>query len=124
MRTEKQKVLVVSHDTADRSTCVSAILPLGCHVLEAQDGQQGYEKFVREGAHLVISADEMPGLTGVEMVKKIRQKDSEVPVLLLSGGTSDHLEDEVTRLGGCKVLTKPFFPRQLRSVVEAALPRE
>lgn len=123
MRTNRQKVLVVDHDTNSRSTCVSAIMSLGCHIVEAQDGQQGYERFLKEEPHLVISADSMPGLSGVEMVRKIRQKDREVPVLLLSAGTSDDLEREATKLGSCKVLTRPFYPRQFRAFVEAALPR-
>ncbi len=123
MKTNRQKVLLVDHDTTSRRTCVSAILSLGCDILEAHDGWQGYESFVREEPHLVISADIMPGMSGVEMIRKIRQKDRDVPVLLLGGGASDDLEREATELGSCKVLTRPFYPRQFRSVVEAALPR-
>lgn len=123
MKTTRQKVLLVDHDTNSRSSCVSAILSLGCHILEARDGQQGYERFVEEEPHLVISADSMPGLDGVELVRKIRQRDKDVPVLLLSAETSDDLEREATELGSCKVLTRPFYPRQFRSFVEAALPR-
>ena len=115
--------MIVDGDTDSRSTCVSAIICLGCHILEAEDGQEGYERFVEEEPHLVISADHMPGLSGLEMVKKIRLKDKDVPVLFLSGANSDHLEQEAMKLGSCKVLLKPFYPRQFRSVVEAALPR-
>ncbi len=124
MKTTRQKVLLVDHDKNSRSSCVSAIVSLGCHILEALDGQQGYEKFVEEEPHLVISAHSMPGLNGVEMVRKIRQRDKDVPVLLLSAETSDALERKATKLGSCKVLTRPFYPRQFRSFVEAALPRD
>ena len=122
MRTNRRKILVVDHDTNFRTACVSALLPLGCHILEAQDGQQGYERFVQEGADLVISADHLPGLTGIEMVRKIRQTDKEVMVLLLKRDRSDDLEGEAINLGSCRVLTKPLYPRQFRSLVEAALP--
>jgi DNA-binding response OmpR family regulator len=123
MGRKEQKVLVVDHDADARTTCVSAIASLGCHILQAHDGEQGYEKFLKETVHLVISADRMPGLTGIEMVRKIREKDLEVPILLLSGETSGQLQAEVKELGGCSVLTRPFYPWQFRSVVEAALPR-
>ena len=123
MRTDQQKILVVDHDTNSRAAYVSAIVPLGCLILEAQDGQQGYEKFRAEGADLIVSADAMPGLTGVEMVRKIRETDEEVPVLFLKRDGSGDLEDEAGELGNCKVLKEPFYPRQFRFLVEAALNR-
>lgn len=119
--TKRHRILVVDDDTKSRSALVSAILSLGYCILEAPDGQQGYEKFRAEHADLVVSADAMPGFSGVEMVRKIRETDSEVPVLFLKRNGLDALEDEAGRLGNCKVLREPFYPRQFRSFVEAAL---
>ncbi len=121
MRTRTYKILVVDADAESRAACVSAILPLGCVILEAPDAQQGYEKFVKEGADLVISADRLPLSSGVEMVRRIRQSDTSVPVLLLRRNGADDLEDEVVSLGNCKVVVRPLYPRQFRSLVEAAL---
>jgi two-component system response regulator AtoC len=121
MRTRSQKVLVVDHDNTFRAFCVSAILPLGCLVVEAQDGRQGYDTFTAEGADLIISAGAMPGFNGVEMMRKIRETDQEVPVLFLNRDRSDGFEDVAGSLGNCKILREPLYSRQFRSLVEAAL---
>ena len=121
MRTRAPKILLIDDDPNGRALYLSALLPLGCCVIEAGNGRDGYECFSQEGADLVISVDSLGDGTGLQMVKKIRQADEGVPVLFLKRNGQDDLDDEAKKLGGCKVLREPFYPRQLRTVVEAAL---
>ncbi|MDQ1263973.1 MAG: two-component system, HptB-dependent secretion and biofilm response regulator [Campylobacterota bacterium] len=50
----------------------------------ADDGEEGYEKFSNYHIDIIISDYEMPLLNGIEMVKKIRQKNKNIPILLVS----------------------------------------
>lgn len=121
MKLRVPRVLLIDGDPKARALHLAALLPLGCRIIEATNGQDGYESFVQEGADLVITANNGSDSTGLEMVKKIRQAEKEVPILFLQRNGQENVEEEGGKLGGCTVLREPFYPRQLRTVVEAAL---
>jgi DNA-binding response OmpR family regulator len=123
MKLRAPKVLLIDGDPNARALYLAALRPLGCRIIEANNGVDGYESFSQEGADLVITVDNGSDSTGLEMVKKIRQAEKEVAVLFLKRNGQENLEDEAGKLGGCTVLREPFYPRQLRTVVEAALLR-
>jgi DNA-binding response OmpR family regulator len=135
MKVRAPRVLLIDGDPNARALHLAALFPLGCRIIEATNGRDGYESFSQEGADLVITVDNGSDSTGLEMVRKIRQAEEErtcrrgrlgyegVPVLFLKRNGQEGLEDEAGKLGGCTVLREPFYPRQLRRVVEAALLR-
>lgn len=121
MKLRVPRILLIDGDPNARALHLAALVPLGCHIIEANNGQDGYESFSQEGADLVIAVDNGSDSTGLEMVRRIRQAEKGVPVLFLKGNGRETLEEEAGELGGCTVLREPFYPRQLRTVVEAAL---
>lgn len=121
MKLRVPRVLLLDGDPNARSLYLAALLPLGCRITEANNGQDGYESFSQEGADLVIAVDNGSDSTGLEMVRRIRQAEKGIPVLFLKRNGRGNLEEEAGKLGGCTVLREPFYPRQLRTVVRAAL---
>ena len=57
----------------------------GHKVTTATNGQDGLERFQEETFDLVVTDYRMPGMTGQQLIKKIRQEKPKIPVVLLSG---------------------------------------
>ncbi|MDX6574200.1 MAG: hypothetical protein QOE96_153 [Blastocatellia bacterium] len=66
----------------------------------------------------------MPGLTGVELLKKIQEHDSATPVILISGKGSEQDPQALIDLGAFAYVTKPFSLDEIEDVVERATTRK
>jgi len=53
-------------------------------IIFADDGQDGYEKFIDNDVDIIFSDYDMPNLNGIEMIEKIRALNKEIPILLVS----------------------------------------
>lgn len=94
----------------------------GMDVLVANDGKTGIELFKSSAPHLVLLDIMMPGIDGVEVLKRIR-KDSNVPVIMLTakGDTFDKVL--VLELGADDYIVKPFEPKELVARIKAVVRR-
>jgi len=63
----------------------------------------------------------MPGLSGVELLKKIQEHDSATPVILISGKGAEQDPQDLIDLGAFAYVTKPFNLDEIESVVERAI---
>ncbi|MFN3360036.1 MAG: response regulator transcription factor [Pseudanabaenaceae cyanobacterium] len=95
----------------------------GYFVTIAQSGEEGWQLWQREKFHLVILDWLMPGLSGLDLCRRLRQVDPTVPILFLTA--KDTLDDRVLGLemGADDYLVKPFELRELLARVRALLRR-
>jgi DNA-binding NtrC family response regulator len=63
----------------------------------------------------------MPGLTGVEFLKRVQQTDLETPVILISGMGTEQDPEDLIELGAFAYVTKPFNLDEIEEVVERAV---
>lgn len=93
----------------------------GYRVLRAADGPEGLELYRRGGVDLILLDVMLPGISGIELLRRIRVSDTAVPVLLLTAKSS--VEDKVSGLdlGANDYITKPFQIEELLARVRAAL---
>jgi DNA-binding NtrC family response regulator len=63
----------------------------------------------------------MPGLTGVELLKRVQQTDLETPVILISGRGTEQDPEDLIELGAFAYVTKPFNLDEIEEVVERAV---
>ena len=115
------KVLVADDARVMRFATLRILKKLGLAAVEAEDGLQALELFEREKPDLVLIDVQMPGLDGLEVVRRIRQLSGEhwVPVIFL---TSMQDESDFTRgieAGGDDYLTKPVSPVVLEAKIRA-----
>ena len=115
------KVLVADDARVMRFATLRILKKLGLAAVEAEDGLQALELFEREKPDLVLIDVQMPGLDGLEVVRRIRSLSGEhwVPVIFL---TSMQDESDFTRgieAGGDDYLTKPVSPVVLEAKIRA-----
>ena len=89
-----------------------------CH-----DGPQGWEMANAYDYDLIILDLMLPGLSGAEILERVRRKNSQVPILILTA--RDRMDDKVSNFerGADDYLTKPFAFAELRVRVKALLRR-
>ncbi len=86
-------------------------------IVVAVNGEDGYEKFKSNNIDLVITDINMPILNGLDMCSKIREIDSDVPLIVLSAHNEDNLFIKSIAIGVSGYLLKPIEHNQLSSLI-------
>jgi DNA-binding response OmpR family regulator len=115
--TSSRRILIVEDDEIIRAIIAHAISQLGYDVDTAEDGELAWEKLNLHNYDLLITDNNMPRLTGLELVQMLRAARMSLPVILASGGTS-HVDPA---LQIAAMLPKPFYTEQLVKVVRDVL---
>ncbi|MDR1050578.1 MAG: sigma 54-interacting transcriptional regulator [Deltaproteobacteria bacterium] len=115
------RILVIDDDLSLREVMEMLLSNLGHSVDLAEDGQAGLSKALAESYDLVISDIRMPGLTGLEVLEKLRAENRQTTLLLVSAYATDKTAVEAMRLGAYDFIPKPFRPGDLISAVDSAL---
>lgn len=113
-------ILVIEDDMDVRVLIQNLLERQGHDVLLAEDGIQGMETFASSAPDMVITDLYMPGMKGIEAIKRIRQIDAHIKILAISGGGEYSPETQLKRAkgaGATETLKKPFIPSDLLSAV-------
>jgi len=113
-------VLLVDDDAEVRAILLAHLESSGYTVLAAAGGAEALALLARESGHvrLLLSDISMPGMSGVELARRVKQAHPALPILLISG-YSEELQGD---LQGCvRFLGKPFSRQTLLAEVRAAL---
>lgn len=114
------RVLVVDDDPQVRRALARTLGAAGLEVLDACDAPSALKQLA-SSPDVVVSDIAMPGVSGLDLLTAIRQRDLDLPVLFLTGVASDDHVDRATRQGAFRVLQKPVGPEELLAVVRDAL---
>ena len=93
----------------------------GYEVKSANSGKEGLEHFKQNNLDVVITDIQMPDISGIEVLKKIRQQNRQVVIIIITAYGSIENALEACNLGADDYITKPFSKEQLLFVVEKAL---
>lgn len=117
-------VLVVDDDRAIRSF-IASVLRDRFNIMEASDGAEALEQVQRREPALIISDVVMPGMDGVEFLRRMKagERTRHIPFLLLSGKNTVENQIEGLENGADAYLAKPFHPRHLCAVIDSLLGR-
>lgn len=118
-----EKILVIEDDAAVQRALQRTFESAGFDVSIASDGAVAMDTFRATLPRLVILDLRLPGKSGQDLCREIRQECSQVPILVLSAA-SDVLDKVVLlELGADDYVTKPFSPRELLARVRATVRR-
>jgi DNA-binding response OmpR family regulator len=118
-RARPARILVIEDDRHVRSLLCDVLRTWGYQVDVAAGGREGLERFDPDRHDVVLTDFAMPELTGVDVVAGLRDRDREVPVIMLTGSIRD-LDRDGRRLG-FRVLHKPLDIDSLRQVIRDSL---
>ena len=93
----------------------------GYTIKEAANGLEALKKLEGENCSLVLLDLKMPGLNGIETLRKIKEYDPNLPVIMISAYGSITEAVEAMKLGALDYLIKPFDIEELKIMVERAI---
>ena len=122
-----ETILLVEDEKAVRMMIRKTLESKGYTVLEAQHGQEALDicEHYSGPIHLMVTDVVMPEMTGMELVKRIKQLYPEMKVLYMSGYNSDRVTIDCENLGkGIEFIQKPFTVYKLARKVREVLDKQ
>ena len=102
------QLLIVEDDAEFRDICARWFTKRGHSVVVAGAGHEALQQLAKLQCHVAIIDMNLPGLTGLELLDRIRETDLETEVIILTGQGSIETAVQAMKLGACDYLTKPF----------------
>jgi len=113
-------ILIVDDDDAVRGILLD-LLSEKYECNTASSAEEAFQFLEIEDYDVVLTDIAMPGLTGIELLKRIQLKDLEMPVIFISGKNGDHDPDGLVKLGAFAYVRKPFGLEEIEYLVERAV---
>jgi CheY-like chemotaxis protein len=121
--TPSLRILVVDDELVIRLTVAYQLMRSGHQVDTAEDGKAAWEALQSERYDLLITDHNMPKVSGLELVKKLRAADAALPVILMSGAMPEEELHQHPWLQLAATLPKPFTGDELLGIVERVWPK-
>ncbi|MGC5049675.1 response regulator [Micrococcus porci] len=116
------RILIVEDEESFSDPLTYLLNKEGFEVAVAADGNDALEEFERGGADLILLDLMLPGMSGTEVCRQIRQR-SHVPIIMLTAKDSEIDKVVGLELGADDYITKPYSSRELVARVRAVLRR-
>lgn len=124
-------ILLVDDNDALRETFTEALELSGMTVLPAANGARALEQLEANAVDVIVTDLLMPDMDGLELILEMRRRQSEIPILLITGGLSSALTGPLDptepclatarALGAVRTLRKPILPSQLIHEIKAKI---
>jgi DNA-binding NtrC family response regulator len=119
-----EKILVVDDQPSNRNILQQQLTLKGYVVDTASNGKEAVERAQAGRPDLIILDFMMPGLGGVDVLKELRKRDNDTPVIMLTAyGTVDRAV-QAMKEGAYDFITRPVDPDHMALVVQKALERQ
>jgi len=117
----KKKILVVDDEPIICRTCFKILSDAGFNVKTLLNGLEVLSLIEKEMIDVILLDLKMPGIDGIEILKTIRQVNSDIIVIVITGYATVESAVEAMKLGAYDYISKPFTADELFIRVEKAL---
>lgn len=121
--TESKQLLLLDDDRLVQATLGEGLRQAGYRVVTASSVEEAEEVLAGGGIDLAILDVRMPGLTGLDLARRLHAADSEVPFIFLTAYSDEELVEQASEAGAMGYVVKPADPDRLVPAIEAAFAR-
>jgi len=114
-------ILVIDDDESMRAGCIQTLSEEGYRVQAVENGREGLEITIKESFDVILLDLKMPGIPGMEVLKRLKENDPNSLVIVITGYATIDSAVEAMKRGAYDFLPKPFAPEVLISVVKKAV---
>jgi DNA-binding NtrC family response regulator len=117
------KILVVDDEPILRDSLEVALKTSGYKVMTARTGEEGLEQFKSQNPDLVLLDHWLPGINGDEVLRRIKEENSEIPIIIMTAQGSIEMAVNLMKMGAFDFLVKPFELDQVEDLIKKGLDR-
>ena len=123
---DKPTVLIVDDNQASRAVMTSVLEPLGCRLIEAEDGKQGWERAIANSPDVIITDLDMPEIDGFQLIQQLRSSSQlqKVVIIVYSASVFEQDRKNSLKAGADAFLPKPLQVDDLFKLLETHLKLE
>ena len=118
---DKKRIMIVDNEEALCRMMEAVLLDNGYATKAFTRSFEAVEAFRPGDWDLVVSDIKMPGMDGLEVLQKLKQKDPCIPVIMITAYATVDMSIQALRRGAYDMLTKPFEPEELLYRIKNAL---
>jgi EAL domain-containing protein (putative c-di-GMP-specific phosphodiesterase class I)/CheY-like chemotaxis protein len=115
---QRGRALIVDDDAQIRKDLSRVLQSLGLAVAAASNGREAAELLKKQSFDVVVSDIDMPEMTGLDLLRTIRQYDLDVPLVLVTGNPGLETATQAVQYGAFRYLTKPVDVESLSQAVK------
>jgi CheY-like chemotaxis protein len=117
------KILIVDDDPGTRNALKAGLTSFGYQVLAAADAPEALKIIESsisgvEPVEIMVTDLRMPGMDGLELIRSAKKMSSGLIAILMTAYGDEYIREEITNLGGCRYIDKPFVPGTLLKMIE------
>ncbi len=116
-----QSILIVDDEAKMRRLLEIMLTQLNHHVYQAEDGQQAFDFLKDNYVDLVITDLKMPNVDGLSLLRKLREVNNAVSVIVVTAYGTVETAVETMKYGACDYIVRPFELDAIEAAVERAL---
>jgi DNA-binding NtrC family response regulator len=117
MDMRRKKVLLVENDSNCFLTIGRTFIESGYHISKSSDGLSAFEKIVKDHYDLVITDLNLPQMNGIDLLKKIKEVNGSMPVILISANARVEEAVQAMKLGAYDFILKPLTAEMIEIII-------
>ena len=121
MTADTPHILIVDDEINICRNCEKILSRMDCKVSIAQNGHDALALIEAQPFDVVVTDLKMSCMGGMEVLRRVKEKDPDIRVIIMTGYASVSSAVEVMKIGAFDYLPKPFTPHELRAVVLQAI---
>jgi two-component system, NtrC family, sensor kinase len=114
------KILLIDDEEANVRVLAMSLRSDGHEVVSALSGEEGLEVFFREAPELVLTDIKMPGMDGIEVLQRIKERKPEAEVIIITGHGDIDNAIEALKFGASDFINKPIRDEVLAVAIQRA----
>jgi len=114
-------VLIVDDEATLARNLATYLERQGYEVFVAESGEDGLKQFAEVRPDVVLLDYNLPGLSGLEVLQRLREGDTPVPVVMMTGFGGIEVAVEAMKLGAADYVTKPVSLAEMKLLIERLL---
>lgn len=116
-----KRVLIIDDEPSVRKLIGHHLEKENYKILSAENGEKGLRLIEENSPHLVLLDVKLPGIGGIEVLQKIKEGHSKLPVIMITAYGTVKMAVETMRMGAYDFLVKPINPDELKITVRNAI---
>jgi DNA-binding NtrC family response regulator len=115
------RILIIDDEDSIRDYLSMMLEREGYEVSASEDGKRALKLNAKKSYDVVITDIQLPGMSGIDILTKLRETDPTLPVIIITGHASQESAIEALNMGAYYYLLKPVSNEELKQVVRTAL---